>query len=142
MTHTDTTTTTATTTTAVLAATVDGYLAAWTEPDPDRRAELVARAWAPGGTLVDPPLEAEGHEGLAGLAAVIDAHYPGHTFRRTSGIDAHHAFVRFSWELVGPDGAIAVAGIDIGELADDGRLRRITGFFGDLPPYEGSDQVA
>jgi hypothetical protein len=25
-----------------------------------------------------------------------------------------------------------VAGVDVGELTDDGRLRRITGFFGDL----------
>ena len=35
--------------------------------------------------------------------------------------------------VVGPDGTVAVSGIDVGELADDGRLRRITGFFGELP---------
>ena len=35
--------------------------------------------------------------------------------------------------LVGPDGAVAVAGMDVGEVAADGRLRRITGFFGGLP---------
>ncbi len=36
-------------------------------------------------------------------------------------------------ELAAPDGAIVVAGIDVGALAPDGRLRRITGFFGELP---------
>jgi hypothetical protein len=29
---------------------------------------------------------------------------------------------------------VAVAGIDVGLLADDGRLRYIAGFFGDLTP--------
>ena len=32
-----------------------------------------------------------------------------------------------------PDGAVVVAGIDVGALADDGRLERITGFFGEAP---------
>ncbi len=66
----------------------------------------------------------------------MKTHFPGHSFRRTTGIDAHHEFVRFGWELVGPDGAVAIAGYDVGELADDGRLRRITGFFGDPPALE------
>ena len=47
-------------------------------------------------------------------------------------IDEHHGYLRFAWELVGPDGTVALTGLDVGELADDGRLRRITGFFGEL----------
>ena len=35
-------------------------------------------------------------------------------------------------ELVGPDGTVALKGLDVGEVGDDGRLRRITGFFGEL----------
>jgi hypothetical protein len=50
-----------------------------------------------------------------------------------SGIDAHHDYLRFLRELVAPDGTVALAGLDVGELAADGRLRRITGFFGALP---------
>ena len=38
-----------------------------------------------------------------------------------------------SWDLVTPEGAVVVAGVDIGALASDGRLRRITGFFGEVP---------
>jgi len=41
--------------------------------------------------------------------------------------------VRFGWELRGPDGAVAAAGIDVGGLASDGRFARITGFFGEVP---------
>ena len=76
---------------------------------------------------------AAGHAGIAELAAALRAQFPGHRFRRASGIDAHHDQFRFAWELVGPDGAAALAGLDVGELAPDGRLRRVTGFFGALP---------
>ena len=48
-------------------------------------------------------------------------------------MDAHHDHVHFAWELANDDGEVAVGGIDVGELAQDGRLRRIMGFFGDLP---------
>ena len=59
-----------------------------------------------------------------------------HTFRRTTGIDEHHGVARYGWELVAADGAVAVGGTDIAEIGDDGRLVRVTGFFGDLPALE------
>jgi hypothetical protein len=45
----------------------------------------------------------------------------------------HHEHLRFAWRLVAPDGTIAVAGIDVADVAPDGRLARVVGFFGDLP---------
>jgi hypothetical protein len=32
--------------------------------------------------------------------------------------------------------AVELEGVDFAELAPDGRIRRITGFFGPLPPLE------
>jgi SnoaL-like domain len=116
-----------------LASTIDTYLAAWTEQDPGRRAKLIEDVWADDGRLVDPPLAAEGRGAISDMAAALQAQFPGHTFRQASGIDAHHDHFRFAWELVGRDGTVAVAGLDVGELAADGRLARITGFFGGLP---------
>jgi hypothetical protein len=112
--------------------TIDTYLAMWNEPDATRRLEHIRRAWAEDGHYVDPALEADGHEGLDDMVAGVHVQFPGHRFRRTSGIDAHHDEVRFAWELVAPDGTITVAGVDVGTLASDGRLSRITGFFGPL----------
>ena len=60
----------------------------------------------------------------------------GQRFRRQSGVDAHHDQVRFAWDLADDDGAVTVAGVDVGVVADDGRLVSITGFFGD-PPENG-----
>jgi hypothetical protein len=114
-------------------ALVDTYLEMWNETDPARRARHIARAWADDGRYVDPLLEADGHAGLSDMVAGVQTRFPGHRFRRVSGVDAHHGELRFAWELVGPDGAVVVRGIDVGGLASDGRLRRITGFFGDIP---------
>src|SRR5581483_1835301 len=114
------------------------YLSAWNEPDPARRAALIERVWAADGRLIDPPLTGEGYAGISGMADALHTHYPGHRFRRASGIDLHHDQLRFAWELVAPDGAVALAGIDVGELAQDGRLRRIAGFFGPLPSLEAA----
>jgi hypothetical protein len=122
--------------------TVETYLAMWNEPEAERRAELIAQAWAPDGAYLDPALQATGHEELGAMVAGVHEHYPGHRFRRTSGIDVHHDQARFAWELVGPDGSVAVAGIDVADLDADGRLRRITGFFGELPPVAEEAKAA
>jgi hypothetical protein len=113
--------------------TVDAYLAMWNEADPARRAEHIERAWARHGRYVDPQLEAEGRTALNDMVGAVQTRFPGHRFRRVSGIDNHHDQLRFAWELAAPDGSIVVAGIDVGELASDGRLQRVTGFFGALP---------
>jgi hypothetical protein len=114
-------------------STVDTYFDMWNEDDPAKRVELIEQAWGSDGRYVDPLLEADGHDALSAMVETVHQHYPGHRFERTSGIDAHHDLVRFGWKLAAPDGTVTVVGIDIGELTADGRLRRITGFFGELP---------
>lgn len=117
-----------------LTETIDLYLSAWNETDATRRAAIVARVWTEDGRLVDPPMEAQGHPGISDLHAALQGQFPAHSFRRSSAVDAHHDAVRFSWELVSDaDGSVVLTGLDVGLLAGDGRLMRITGFFGDLP---------
>ena len=112
---------------------VDTYFAMWNETDPKARRAQIERAWATDGRYVDPMLEADGHAGLDQMVAGVQARFPGHRFRRLSGVDLHHDRVRFAWDLVAPDGAVTVAGVDVGVLDDDGRLASIMGFFGELP---------
>jgi hypothetical protein len=113
--------------------TVDTYLAMWNEDDAGRRAELIEQAWAPDGRYADPLLEADGHDALSAMVEAVHGQFPGHRFRRVSAVDTHHDQCRFAWELFAPDGSITVAGIDMGVLGTDGRLRMIAGFFGDVP---------
>jgi hypothetical protein len=113
--------------------TVDTYLATWNETDPQRRAQLIARAWADDGHYLDPMLEAEGHAALAGMVEGVQAKFPSHRFLRMSGVDLHHDQLRFAWKLEAPNKTVVVAGLDVGTLASDGRLQRIIGFFGEVP---------
>lgn len=112
---------------------VDTYLGMWNETDPARRTALIEQAWASDARYVDPVLKAEGYRAISDMVAGVHARFPGHRFERVGGIDSHNGQLRFAWRLAAPDGTIAVAGLDVGELAADGRLRHITGFFGELP---------
>ena len=114
-------------------ATVERWFTVLNETDSGVRAALVEEVWTPDGRWVDPPFEGEGYEAINGMVETIYEHYPNHRFRRASDIDAHHDSLRIGWELVSPDGNVVIAGTDVGLVDDDGRLARITGFFGPLP---------
>lgn len=115
---------------------IDAYLQAFGEPEPVRRRQLIGRAFGPEGSLTDPPLVGSGHDGLDEMFVAAQSHYVGHTFRRTSSVDVHHGFARYEWNLVSPDGDIAVTGTDFARIDDHGRLSDVVGFFGPVPGIE------
>jgi hypothetical protein len=117
-----------------LESAVDAHLAGYCEPDAVRRIALLQSVWSTTGRLIDPPFDGTGPEGIAALVDAVLEHYPAHTFRRTSAVDTHHTYARYGWELVAPDGTVAVGGTDVMTVTDDGRIETIVGFFGDLPP--------
>jgi len=45
----------------------------------------------------------------------------------------HHGFMRTTWIFLRPDKTEVARGEDFFELATDGRIRRVTGFFGEAP---------
>jgi hypothetical protein len=109
--------------------TVEGYFDMWNEADPARRRKLIERTWAPVASYVDPMFSADGYEELDEMVAGVHQQFPGHRFRLTGAVDAHHNRVRWGWELARPDGGGAVAsGVDFAVLATDGRLGEVTGF--------------
>ena len=117
-----------------IATLVDGWLAAYADPDAARRLAVIRDSWNAEGRLVDPPLEARGHQGISDQAATLLAQFPGHRFERSTGIDAHHQFLRYGWKLVDGNGTAVLEGVDVMELDVDGRIARIIGFFGAQPP--------
>jgi hypothetical protein len=117
-----------------MTATIDAHLAAYGEPDAASRATQVAAIWSVDGELIDPPIDGRGHDGIAALGDIIQAHYAGQRFRRTSTVDAHHGTARYAWALVAPDGSTTLSGLDVAEFAADGTLARVVGFFGELTP--------
>jgi hypothetical protein len=107
---------------------IDGYIAMWNEPEPERRRALVARTWTDDARYLDPLMAGDGQDGIDAMIAGVQEQFPNHRFELASGPDAHHDRVRFSWHLVADGGAPVATGIDFGTLADDGRLRSVTGF--------------
>lgn len=118
--------------TTTITATIDSHLEAYALADADRRNALVAACWNPDGQLTDPPLAGRGHAEISALADVVLTHYAGHRFERTTAVDVHHTYARYGWNLVGPDGTVAIGGTDFVEVDEDGKLLRIVGFFGPL----------
>ena len=58
---------------------------------------------------------------------------PGAHIDVTSKTDAHHDKLLFAWRFASGDGSMTIEGIDFGELAEDGRLKKIVGFWGEPP---------
>jgi len=114
--------------------TIDSHLEAYALADADRRGALVAANWNADGELFDPPFSGRGHAEIAAMTDVVLTHYAGHRFTRTTTVDIHHGYARYGWDLVAPDGAVAVSGTDFVQFDEGGKLARIVGFFGALEP--------
>ncbi len=111
----------------------DRYIAAWNESDPARRRALVAALWTEDATYVDPMMRGEGHNGVESLIGDVQAKFPDYRFALSGRPDGYGDRLRFCWDL-GPEGGEAVVrGTDFALLAEDGRLRAVTGFIDRLP---------
>jgi hypothetical protein len=107
--------------------TITTYIAAWNETDPARRRALVAETFCEDARYLDPLMSGEGQDGIAEMIGAAQSQVPGHRFELAYGPDAHNDVVCFAWTLHGADGPVA-NGVDFGTVADDGRLRNVTGF--------------
>src|SRR5690349_20688738 len=110
---------------------IDQYCAAWSDPDPARRRELLSGVWRADATYTDPRAHVSGIEQLLAHMDQIQARRPGARVVRTCAVDEHHGFVRFAWRAEQADGAVVLEGIYIAEVGSDG-IRGILGFFGEL----------
>ena len=109
-----------------------------TKPTRRKRITLVEQAFVPDGRYCDPLSDVGGVDEVAAMIEAVRGQFPGYQLRRTSPVDQHHDQVRFEWELVGPDGTVAVAGVDYVALAADGRFLSVGGFFGASVPAEAA----
>jgi hypothetical protein len=114
------------------------YVAAWNEADEEKRRMLLETSWAENGIYSDPTAQVSGREALVQHLGRLLQQYTGHRVLLSSGVDEHHGLLQFTWARIGPDGRSIRNGIDFGEVAADGRLFRITGFFGSPPPIPPS----
>jgi hypothetical protein len=113
---------------------IASYAAAWDAHDEGKRRALLERSWARDGACCDPTALVEGREAPIAHIGGFHERMPGARIAPTTGVDAHGGHLRFGWRMLGPQATVALEGMDFGELGDDGRPKRIVGFFGPFPP--------
>jgi hypothetical protein len=111
---------------------IDIYIDAWNEPQLDRRRLLFAQVMADYGVYTDPVTQIHSRADLVDYVGDMHDKGPGRRVVRTSDVDVHHLVCRFNWRLIQADGTQRPESVDFVEFASDGRIRRVTGFFGYL----------
>jgi hypothetical protein len=108
---------------------VHNYIAMWNETTPEDRRAIIADTFADEASYLDPIMSGEGREGIDAMVAGAQKQFPGTRFELTAGPDAHNDRVRFAWRMLAAgDGTPVAAGVDFATVADDGRLKDVTGF--------------
>ena len=112
-------------------AVVEAFVQAWNEADVTARRQLLEQTWADDGVYADPDGTIEGRDAL--LADIAAFRERGTRVELTSGVDAYGRHFRFTWATRNAAGAVVKEGLDVGQLADDGRIMSIIAIFGPLP---------
>jgi hypothetical protein len=118
-----------------LPPTFDRVLAAWNEIDPTKIRGHLDAALHPDVVFCDPANLTRGIDAFEAMVRAFRQRLPRAECARTSGVDHHHDLYRYAW-AVSSDGALLVPGFDVTRVDGDGRLLRIDGFFGPLPPVD------
>jgi hypothetical protein len=122
-----------------IATRIDHLMAAVFVSDEDERLEALSRHVAPDFVYVTPEAVFEGTDGLSDAFARYRKEGWGKTgLRRTSPVDQHHGFFRFSWERV-ERGVTVIDGWSFGSLDDSGAICRVVTFEG-LVPGQSDDR--
>lgn len=111
--------------------TIQVYVDAWNERDPDRVAAMLADVFSESGSYTDPGASVSGRDAVTAHIVGFHERFPTATMERRSRIDGYGNVVRFGWALV-DDGVDLIVGTDFVVLDDDGTIRSVTGFFGVL----------
>ena len=123
----------------ILAVRIDHLMTAVLLPDAQDRLEAVAAHAAPDIVYVSPWAVFDGPTGLSeAFERMRRADRQPASLRRTSAVDCHHHYFRFSWERV-ERSAVVVSGWIFGSLDESGAIDRIVAFEG-LEPGSQVDQ--
>ena len=109
------------------------YLDTWNATDPAERRALIGDVFAADVRYVDPVAAVDGRDALDGLIGAVQGQFPGGVFAPAGPVDAHHRQGRFTWTLGRPGEEPPVAGLDVAELDDAGRIRLVLGFIDRAP---------
>ncbi len=114
-------------------AVLQTYFQMWNERDLDRAFELLTASVTDDVLFVDPR---DFHVGRAAMERNVERfnrELPTARITFASGVDGHHNRYRYAWHIHRDD-ELLLEGFDVSTLSPDGRIERVDGFFGPLPP--------
>jgi uncharacterized protein YndB with AHSA1/START domain len=111
-----------------LVATVDQYFAAWALTEAAARRTALAATCADDVVYRDRFGFSMGRDDLDGHIAAAQRHLPA-TLARDGDPQVALGMAVVQWRAAGADGAVAARGTSVVELAPDGRIARVTGFW-------------
>jgi len=107
--------------------TVEHLTKAWTTTDRDERRRLLGLACRPDAEFLSPHGHNRGTEEYARGIDIFRSSFP--KSRTVHGPPTHHhRSLAYRWRTEWNDGRPPLDGIDVGELAEDGRIRRLVSF--------------
>ena len=113
------------------------YWTMWNEPDLQRVRQHLDRAVSEEVVWVDPQHAFTGRDALEANVAALRSAKPQYRFVIASAVDGHHDRLRYRWNMV-RGRRVLVEGLDVVQIAPDGLVARVDGFFGQLPPAESA----
>jgi uncharacterized protein YndB with AHSA1/START domain len=115
---------------SAVATLVDRYLAIWSEADAGARARTVAAVLSEDVGFRDSFGCARGREELLAHIAAAQTHMPGLQMRREGEARQCQGMALVDWSAVAADGSPRGRGTNVFQLAPDGRITDIVGFWG------------
>jgi uncharacterized protein YndB with AHSA1/START domain len=112
------------------AARIDGYLRGWGDPDAETRRRLMSASVDPDIVFRDPYGATNGLEDLLANLDAIQVHMPGTMLRREGDVRLSHGTAVAGWVAERVDGTRVGGGTNVYDLAPDGRIARVVGFWG------------
>ena len=110
-------------------STWDTYTNAWSQTDPQSRADLLVACADVNVEYTDPSMQATGHAALSAYMAAVQNDVPGVRFVVTD-YASHHGRSLVHWNMVDGQGHVLTPGISHAGFGPDGKLLQLTGFFG------------
>ncbi|MDO3381468.1 hypothetical protein [Gilvimarinus algae] len=110
------------------AAIVSSYLALWQEPDPQQRLQQMAALWHKSGEHRTPRTHSVGLAEFNQEIGDFQAQFPGAQVR-VGKLRQTGPYLSFDFALLDTSGQLIVEGLDYLELAPNGKIRRVIGFF-------------
>jgi hypothetical protein len=114
---------------------IDNMLAVWNERDLSLIRGRLEAVLTPDIAFIDPTIETHGVGEFEENVRDFRSKYYQALISRASGIDSHHKLHRYNWEIT-VDDKVFLAGFDVAETAEDGKVCRVLGFFGPLPKLD------